>query len=176
MELSELQDTLSRIEGCTFATLDALTEAKSGITRVTTGERVILFTNKRSSGYENMVRRRLQQAGLDPDGFRLGDLPWGERMPETPIIVHKGKYYLQTITLEPGAYEYFLGRHVVDPMSFGIKPPKTKQGLPPGKEVLVATYALENITRLVLMGQVFEGRFGKLAKFGQPSAPEREAG
>lgn len=153
MKLSDIQSLLSAIQGCTFAALDAETMPKPGLRCVTTGERVILFTNKNSSGYDNMVRRRLEQVGKDPDLFRLGDLPWGERVPETPMITHNGKHFIQCIVLTPGEKEYFLGKFKVDPLAFGIRKQRPQQGLPKDMAVIVHTYDIENITRLSLLGE-----------------------
>jgi hypothetical protein len=149
MEYTAVQDLLSRIHGCTFASLDAVTVACKGVQRRVSGERVILFTNKKSSGYENMVRRRLQEAGLDPD-WKAGPLPWGERVPNTPMIFHKDVMYLQTIFLGGGDEKYFLGENEVDPAAFKIKPNAVRAE---GNRVVVNTYRLESITRIKLLGE-----------------------
>ena len=154
MDQDILNNLLMKVEGCTFATLDAITMPKPGLRCETVGERVIMFTNKRSSGYENMVKRRLVAAGKNPDNFVLGELPWGERVPNSPLITLRGILYLQTILLVPGVCKYYVGNNEVDPKDFGIRPRRTNQGLPPGEEVLVNTYRLENITRIALMGEV----------------------
>jgi hypothetical protein len=161
MDLFNLQNLLDKIQGCTFATIDTTTNS-NGITKVTTGERVILFTNKKSSGYENMVRRRLQEAGKDPDGFRLGDLPWGERLENSPIIVNKGQYYLQTISLVAGQSKYYIGRREVrDPSGLHLRSRGKQPGLPPGDAVKVSCYKLESIDRIVLMGETVMSGDGK---------------
>lgn len=153
MELFPLQNLLDKIEGCTFATLDTVTIPSPGITKRTTGERVILFTNKHCSGYENMVKRRLQEAGKNPDNFVLGDLPWGVRVPNSPLIENKGKFYLQCIRLADGQSRYFIGnREVKDPSGLMLRGRRTNQGLPKDDEVEVCCYRLDHIDRIVLMG------------------------
>lgn len=155
MELFPLQNLLDKIQGCTFATLDTETEPSNGIKKVTQGERVILFTNKKSSGYDNMVRRRLEEAGKNPDGFSLGDLPWGERLPNSPLIENKGKYYLQCIRLAEGQSRYFIGeREVRDPSGLGLRTRRSNQGLAKENEVEVACYRLDHILRIALMGEL----------------------
>jgi hypothetical protein len=156
MELGAVQHLLEKVNGCTFASLDAETYPKPGLRCVTTGARIILFTNKRESGYDNMVRRRLTAAGLNPDNFVLSDLPWGERIVGTPLIYHDGSYYLQTILLDPGKKEYDIMGRAVNPASFGVKERRTNQGLARGNEVLVSTWKLESITRITLMGETVE--------------------
>lgn len=153
MELFPLQNLLDKIEGCTFATLDTVTVPSPGITKRTTGERVILFTNKLSSGYENMVKRRLLEAGKNPDNFVLGDLPWGTRLPNSPLIENKGKYYLQCIRLVDGQSRYFIGkREVENPRGLMLRSRRTNQGLSKDDEVEVCCYRLDHIERIVLMG------------------------
>lgn len=160
MKLDQALPLLSLIKGCTIASLDAVTFPSVGIRKVTTGQRVMLFTNQETSGYENMVKRRLAEEGKNPDNFVIGDLPWGARMPGTPLFVHKDKkgevnYYLQTIELSPGRKKYFIGNTEVDPAELGFKGKEfaTNQGLSPGNEVVVSTYNIVHITKLVCLGQ-----------------------
>lgn len=155
MLLSQLQEILSRIRGCTFASIDAETKV-AGLRKVVKNERVILFTNQKTSGYENLVKRRLERLGRDPDSFVLGQLPWGERVPGTPLIKHRGFYYLQTVLIERGSEDYFVGTRPVDKRmlpSFGIKPRQLNQGLPTEYQVQCHCYALENITGIRLMNE-----------------------
>lgn len=155
MEAVDVINLLSRIQGCTFASLDAQTLPTPGVRKVTTGESVILFTNRKDSGYKRMVERRLIEAGKDPKNFVLGDLAWGSRIPHTPLIEHKGSLYLQTILLRPGKSEYFLSgmNKPVDPKHLFLKERRTNQGLPPSEEVIVNTYKLSNIIRLTVLGE-----------------------
>lgn len=156
MELFPLQNLLDKVSGCTFATLDTVTEPSPGIRKETKGERIILFTNKHSSGYENMVRRRLEEAGKNPDSFVLGDLPWGVRLPNSPLIKNEatGRYYLQCIRLAEGQSRYFIGdREVSEPSGLMLRKRRTNQGLPSGEEVEVSCYRLDRIERIALMGE-----------------------
>ncbi len=158
MDIDQVREVLSRVPGCTFASLDAETMPSPGLKCIETGASVILFSNMNSNGYENMVKRRLEKLGKTAENFVLGDLPWGERVENTPLIFHKDRYYLQTVILRPGEKEYLVGVHRVDPFEFGITVRRTNQGLPKGQEVLVATYRIENITRLTLLGEKHEKR------------------
>lgn len=156
MELHQVQELLSSINGCTFASLDAETVPSAGFRKVIENERVILFTNKTGSGYENMVRRRLKSIGRNPNSFVLGDLPFGERVPETPLIEYKGLYYLQTIQLVPGKVRTFLGSEelTMEEVEFMFKRrPSASQGLPSSDQVVVHTYRLENLTAIRLLGE-----------------------
>lgn len=160
MELALLQPVLDKIQGTTFASLSAVTEPKTGILLVENNARILLYNTKGDrSVYESMIKRRLTQAGKDPESFTVGDLPWGERVGNSPLIRNKGKLYLQTIILSEGEKTYVLahsGRPIVNPASFGIRPQRTYQGLPDGEAVIVRTYNIENIKQLTLMGETLQ--------------------
>lgn len=170
---------LSQVDGCTFAALDSLTVPvlyggkknpfQGKIEKRATGHRVMLFSNKYSNGYENKVRRMLEQEGKNPSSFELKPLPWGERIPETPFIHNKGKHYLQCVFLEAGDIEYratsnIIGDwpdgvtsvlwnkgEVISPESIqGLKDDESyiHQGLEPSDAVIVRTFCLDNIVAL----------------------------
>lgn len=152
-------DLINRINGVTFAGLDCVTDVKlkggksnpmqGRVTKRCDGNRVMLFTNKKSSGYENMVKRRLEQEGKDPSSFVLGKLAWGERIPESPIIEHKGAYYLQTIFLAAGKSTYFLdGQPIAKEDIIGLDDKDVgsgRQGLEDENKVVVRTYKFDSI-------------------------------
>ena len=118
MKIHDIYEVLKKIQGCTFASMDNITQVKlkggkknemqGRVTKHTSNNQVMLFTNQNSNGYENMVRRRLENEGKNPDSFALGSLPWGTRVPNTPLIEHNGKYYIQVIFNRPGSSVYFL--------------------------------------------------------------------
>jgi hypothetical protein len=165
MELETLKLLLDQINGCTFAVIDSTTKPVPGVIKVTVGTRVILFTNKETNGYEEMVRRRFIEAGKDPSDFVLGDLPWGERIPDTPLITCRGFYYLQTVVLEPGKSTCYVGNEEVDPEDF-LPSRRTNQGLSKEDEVVVATYRLDHIDRIALMGEVLVASTPGLTRLG----------
>ena len=155
MIIEQIDAIISRISGCTFASVDSETKT-NGLRKVTTNERVILFSTKAGSGYERMVKRRLVEANKDPESFVVGDLPWGERIPGTPLIKHKGFVYLQMIIMAPGLSKYFLGtKEIPDHMlkSFGVRERLLSQGLAPDRQVKVHCVAIENITGIRLLGE-----------------------
>jgi hypothetical protein len=171
MELEDIQHLLDKINGCTFAGLDTTTivDLRGGksnpylgrVTKVCKGSRIMLFTNKKSSGYENMVKRRLEQEGKNPASFSVEAPRWGERIPDSPLFMHIKdgvlNHYIQTIFLhEPKSIEYFLD---------GTTPiaKDNIQGLPPepegsGKqdldnEVIVRTYKLASIDAIRIFNE-----------------------
>lgn len=148
MDLNILIPLVEKINGCTFATIDALTEPAAGVCKQVTGERVIIYRTNGRSGYEAKVKRALLAAGKNPDWFTVGPLPWGTRLGNLPILEHKGRHYLQTILLARGQERHFLkGTNIeVNPRDFGIPPRHGVEG------VFIQTYLLDNLERITLMG------------------------
>jgi hypothetical protein len=177
MNVQQLRETLSKFEGATFAALDTVTVPvlrggkgnpfQGKVEKHCLGHRVILFTNKNVSGYENKVKRHLAKAGLNPESFSLGPLPWGERIPDSPIIQHNGKHYLQCVFLEAGSVEYVATESIEDSDGFywrafesipkqaiqGLneKTGSEHQGLERSEQVIVRTYAIDSIVALRCM-------------------------
>lgn len=162
MKIESVHELLAKINGCTFASMDTVTPVplKGGkgnpfqgrVHMVQTGGRVMLFTNKKSNGYENMVKRRLEKEGKDPESFHLGNLPWGTRVEGSPIILHNDTYYIQVILFDPGTITYTLDgvmypAEKIEGLPDPVKTSKS-QGIDNG--VVVWTIKLENIKALRL--------------------------
>ena len=72
----------SQVSGSSFVGIDTvtvpvLTGGKKNphagrVTKVMVGASVMVFQNKNSNGYENMVQRRLAKEGKNPESFVLG--------------------------------------------------------------------------------------------------------
>ena len=182
MDRYAIEQVLAPINGATFAGLDTVTDVKllggqknpfqGKVEKHCLGHRVMLFTNKFSNAYENMVKRHLEQAGLDPATFSVGNLPWGERVPNSPFITCKDKLYLQVVFLEAGSTEYRIkeGEEVtLSPIAFwesgmtiekqellnhGLneKTGSEHQGLERDKQVIVRTYCIDSITAIRAFG------------------------
>jgi hypothetical protein len=104
-----------------------------------------------------MVKRRLAEIGKEPECFEVKDLPWGSRIPDTPLIVHHGKYYLQTIVLREGEERMFVGNVELAPEEFSAFTRKSNVGEYQcglgDRAVIVRTYKLESLKELRLMGE-----------------------
>ena len=93
-------------KGTTFFGFDMVTipKLKGGqknpmqgrVRKIHKGQVGMIFANKFSNAYENMVNRRKVQAGGVGD-FKVGALPWGQRVEGTAVIENKGERYLQLI-------------------------------------------------------------------------------
>jgi hypothetical protein len=110
-----LEQILENVNGGSFVSIDTVTEVKlkggkanpfqGRVTKRVTGSQVMVFQNKKSNAYENMVQRRLVAEGKDPASFELQPRKWGTRIPETPFILHNDQKYLEVIFLRAGKSE-----------------------------------------------------------------------
>ena len=109
---------------------------------------VQIFTNQNTNGYQN---KRLK---ADAD-FKLSPRAWGERVPNTPFVTHKGKDYLEVIFNEVIGVEYFHNGQTIAKDAI--------QGLPasrPAAEtdgVVIRTYGLDSIRELRAFGNEYKG-------------------
>lgn len=113
--LGQLND---RLNGATFISIDTKTEVtllggqknplQGRVTKRMAGANCMIFQNKSSNAYENMVRRKLAGEGKDPESFELSPRAWGQRIPQTPFVEHNGKIYIEVIFLKAGDVEYLL--------------------------------------------------------------------
>lgn len=116
---ANIVDVLATLSGNMFIGIDTVTAVKlpggqkntlqNRVFKVTTGMRARIFQNKFVNGYEAAVKKQMLEEGKDPDTFTVGPRPWGTRIPETPLIEHKGSYYLETLMIEGSKPEtYYL--------------------------------------------------------------------
>lgn len=105
-ELSAILRDEKTVNGCTFVGFDALTEPKMNKTidgkrdnpnphfgkvrKVLTGQVAMLFSNKTTNAYENMVNRRLVLDGK-PAEFKVSKRSWGTRIEGTSFVEHTNK-------------------------------------------------------------------------------------
>lgn len=155
------------INGGTFISIDTSTAVKltggkknplQGLVRkITEGTNVMIFQNKITNGYENMVDRRLKAEGKDPASFVLGPRVWGTRLPETPFVEHKGNHYLEVITLKGGKVHYEVdGVSTRRNMIQGLpeEPQAPRQGNLEDK-VKIRVYNIASIIRMVIDKQEY---------------------
>lgn len=142
MNREDIGLVLEGFKGSTFVGLDVETKA-NGVRKIETGIAGIIFSRCRSSGYEKMVKRRLEAMGRNPDNFVLSDLPWGERVCDTSVITHNGEDYLQVIVLRDGDVSAFIGVSTPYPIKVSERTEIVK----------VRTYKLSSITAIRLLGE-----------------------
>jgi hypothetical protein len=168
MQSSVLFQAFQNVSGASFVGLDTETRPslKGGkknpmqgrVTKKMTGASIMVFQNKNVNGYENMVRRRLEAEGKNPDTFKLGERAWGTRVENLPIVEHKGQHYMEVIFLKPGKVEFFLdGSPIARDLVQGLdddKPEGDQGGL--NAKVIIRTFAADSITAIRVDGQVFQ--------------------
>lgn len=169
MKLAQIHTLLDSIRGNTFAAMDCITEVKGlkggkknpmqgRVTKHTTGNRVQLFTSHK--GYKNMVNRRLEAEGKVAD-FEPAALPWGSRIDDSPLIEHKGQFYLQVIFHKAGAVQYYLDNKPIDKDDIeGLVERESnagRTGLEDGNEPIVRTFSLDSIREIRMMGETVKG-------------------
>jgi hypothetical protein len=170
MQYSQVLNAIANVSGASFVTIDTVTVPKltggkknphqGRVQKFMTGANVMVFQNKNSNGYENMVNRRLIAEGKDPSNFTLGPRSWGTRLENMPIVEHTKdgtvKHYLEVIFLKAGASYFTLDGNVVPASSIqGLQ--ESAEGEQGGlsDKVVIRTFDVENITQIRADGQVF---------------------
>lgn len=193
-ETHNIADILSGVKGTAFTSIDTLTKedlysrlssltpehrmlcslmnVKSNpmigrIFKKLVGNSVIVFTS--SAGYRNMVKRRLEVEGKNPDDFVVKPPIWGTRIADTPIIEHNGEHYLEVVFQKPGRKSYLgmIGssnklEEIEKDVIFGLKKPaKIADSAQAYLEnmVILRRYKLSSITGIRFDGKEFTGKF-----------------
>lgn len=158
---NDLMAALKQLNGCAIAGIDTITvepltggkknPMKDRITKVMNHGSIMFFCNLNNNGYDAMVKRRLEKEGKNPESFKLGKRVWGERVPNTPFVLHKGEVYVETIFLHsPKDVSYLLDGAPIDKADIeGLKVKKV-EGVQGGlnDKVIIRTYKLKSIQKL----------------------------
>jgi len=166
---SKLEQILSAVNGNTFISMDTVTVPvlKGGksnpmqgrVQKRNTGASIMVFQNKKAHGYANMVERRLAKEGKAPS-FELSPRKWGSRIPNLPIVEHKGRQYLEVIFLKSGTTTYTLdGKDIEakDIQGLDLDKLEGKQGGLNDK-VIIRTFKVESIVRLSVGGKEYTAK------------------
>lgn len=161
MDLNTFKDIFTnKVNGATFISIDTVTDVKLAggksnvfqgrVQKRVTGSNVMVFQNKNSNAYENMVNRRLQKEGMLPS-FTVGPRAWGTRIENTPFVVHKGDLYLEVIFLKAGEVTYLVDGKETDESTIPGMPEK-ESGVGDGweqgglnRKVIIRTYKVSSI-------------------------------
>lgn len=162
------------VNGTTFITVNTNTEPKLAggmknmfagrVRKVNIGSNVMVFQNKTTNGYANMVARRLSAEGKDPQSFVLGDRKWGTRIANTPFIEHNGQYYLEVIFLSNGKTTYEVDGVQTHPSNIdGLKLDHVEghQGGLDNK-VVIRTFKVDNITSITINKNTYTSLYFQL--------------
>lgn len=155
-----------QVNGNTIISIDTcsvpkLTGGKSNpmqgkVQKLNIGSNVMVFQNKTGSSYANKVRRHMEAEGINPDNFQLQPRVWGERIPNTPIIEHKGKYYLEVIFNKSGEVSYKLdGKAIKKEDIEGLKPSTSGEQGGQEKKVIIRSFSWDSIISFRLNKQSY---------------------
>lgn len=155
----QLEEILSsdNANGNTFISIETLTtpKLKGGLKNPQQGRivkksvsNVMIFQNKHTNGYNNMVKRRLENEGKDPESFQLHPRKWGERVENTPLVKHKDQTYLEVIFIKNISTEFFLDDELINKDEvIGFQSRKPDQG-GLDNSVIIRTYKLDSIKKI----------------------------
>lgn len=171
MKFAQVTKAIANVNGASFIGLDTVTTPvltggkknlqQGRVQKRMTGASVMVFQNKNSNGYENMVQRRLVQEGKDPASFVLGARSWGTRLEDMPIVEHVKdgavKHYLEVIFLKSGTVEYLLDGVVVPASQIEGLKESAETGGQGGLEnkVVIRTFDVDSITEIRVDGKSF---------------------
>lgn len=162
-----LNPTVSGISGNSFVGLDTLTtpklkggkknEQQGLVTKSVVGSHVQVFQNKKKNGYASMVQRRLNKDGSTTE-FELKPRTWGVRVEGTPIIEHKGGYYLEVIFMKAGLVEYFFEGNTIEKNDVVGLDTDKKEGKQGGlkDKVIIRTYKIESLVRVTINKETYK--------------------
>jgi hypothetical protein len=156
------------VNGTTFISITAHTEMKLNktyidedgarqpnphhgrVTKVCEGLNVMVYQNKTTNAYENMVNKRLVSEGFDPKSFEVGPRQWGERIDGTCFVTNKGKMYVEVICLNPGEVTLMMDGKPIKKSAILGQPPAPKAGVQGGLEnkVIIRTYGVDTIKEI----------------------------
>jgi len=161
---TKLENILSTVNGATFISMDTTTTPtllggkanpmKGRIRKHNTGANIMVFQNKASNAYDNMVKRRLEKEGKNAELFKLSPRKWGTRVQGLPIVEHKGAQYLEVIFLKAGRSSYTLDGQPIDKadiQGLNDSTPEGEQGSLNDK-VIIRTFKVDSIDRLRVGG------------------------
>lgn len=132
------------------------------ITKLTSGASVMVFQNKNSNGYVNMISRRLLKEGKKPETFKLSPRTWGTRIDNLPLVEHKGQYYLEVIFLKPGTTTYLLDGQPIDQVDItgmSDSPSGEQGGL--SEKVVIRTIKMSSISAMTINKETHTNLFCK---------------
>lgn len=158
MTRNELTAFLTGIRGATFATLTTETEPKLLKTGNTLGSvrKVSRVNVCLGFQYEAAVnRQRIREDGI-PD-FEAKPRQWGERIPGTVLVSHKGKMYLET-KVEKSLDHKYLGANgtiLPDELIAPFLPSKGASRQETDKEIIVRDYSIDSIRHLACKGEEY---------------------
>jgi hypothetical protein len=117
----------------------------------------MLFSNTSCNSYENMVKRRMEKEGKNPEEFSVGSRAWGTRVGNSPFIEHNDKYYLEVFFISPGKTYYTVdGKETDKDLIEGLPESKPASEESQGgieDKVIIRTFSVDSIQRIRMKNQ-----------------------
>lgn len=155
------------INGNTFVNIETLTSVSdlvkpksnpyNGLMKLNISN-VQIFQNKNSNAYANKVKRELAKEGKDVENFELQPRKWGERIKNTPLVTHKGEFYLEVMfNTQVGETRFFHNGEEVSAETVKPHRREKKEGSQGGLEnkVIIRTYKIASITSITIAKQKY---------------------
>jgi hypothetical protein len=164
MPYHPIVSVFSKLRGCSFISVDTTTAVslsggknnpmKDRVTKVVKGQSVIVFENRNTNGFQNMINRRLISENKNPD-YKVGGRVWGMKVPNTPVVEHNGQFYLEFVILSSGTVNYYLdGQSILWKDIIGTKPVTTaNQNL--SSQIELRCVKVENINKIKAFGKTY---------------------
>jgi hypothetical protein len=162
--MTKIEQLMTQVNGSTFITINTETPVKltggqknplqGRVTKRVVGSNVMVFQNKTTNAYENMVNKRLVQEGFEPKSFSVGPRTWGTRRKDSPFIDHDDNVYLEVIFLKSGDVEYLVDGQKFEGHIEGL-PQSRSEGQQGGLEnkVIIRTYNINSIKSITINKQ-----------------------
>lgn len=163
-----LQALMQQVNGSSFVAIDTSTEPtlrggkanpfKGRVRKISKGNVVMVFQNKNSNGYQNMVMKRLALEGKDPESFQIGERTWGTRIKDTPFVEHNGAQYLEVIFLKSGTTTYECDGAPINKEDIEGLVETVQQAEQGGldNKVIIRTFKFDSITSLTIGKQKYD--------------------
>lgn len=108
--------------------------------------------------YANSVENQRERERLDLEEFEPQLRRWGNRILNTPLVRHKGRYYLEvkvenvfeTTYVDSNGVE--IDREEIDEFLYSSSQPSTQKT---EKEIILRDYKIENLEQIKMYGDVF---------------------
>jgi hypothetical protein len=157
LTLEQLRDNLLALKGSAIVTINAETlpaMRKTG-NPYASAVKVSAVNGVINWIYEAAVNRQRTRENLEAD-FRSYPRKWGQRIQGTPLVEHKGNYYLE-MKVQGACSTYYVGTQEVShnditPYLRPLSP--SRQGVT--REIILRDYALENIKSITYRGETIE--------------------
>jgi hypothetical protein len=118
---------------------------------------VVVYNRHSGNGYAELVKEQMVREGKDPEEFVLKPRAWGERITNTPFVVHKEKYYIECVFEQSGETTILLDGEVTDEEIEGMPVKKVSTTVAQTEsqggieeKVIIRTFSVESISKMSL--------------------------